>query len=69
MNLGYQLIPLIVFVGHGLVHKLIGHPVATAFLQEVGELVPEVDEVLLSLFRSEEGVSSLVVFIDGIEIV
>ena len=35
VHLGHQLVPLLVFVSHGFVHKLIGHPVATAILKEV----------------------------------
>ena len=49
MYLGHELVPLLMLIGYGLVHKLISHPVAAAVLQEVGELVPQVNQILLCL--------------------
>ena len=69
MYLCHELVPLFVFISHGLVHKLVRHPVAAAVFQEVGKLEPQIDQILLSFLRGKENVGILSVFIDGIEIV
>ncbi len=69
VNLCHQLVPLLVIVGHGLVHELVGHPVVAVALECVGQLIPEVDEVLLCLLGGEEGVGSAASFVHGVEVV
>ncbi|MBQ3753670.1 MAG: RagB/SusD family nutrient uptake outer membrane protein [Prevotella sp.] len=47
--LRYERVPLLVVVGHRLVHELIGHGVVAVALQHVAQLVPHIDELLLGL--------------------
>ena len=69
VHLGHQLVPLLVIVGHGLVHELVGHGVVAVALQHVRQLIPQVDQVLLGLLRGEERIGSLTALVDGIEVV
>ena len=69
VNLHDELIPLLVVIGYGLVHELIGHRVIAITLQHVTQLIPHVDEVLLGFLVLKQRIGAVIALVHGIEIV
>ena len=69
VNLHDELIPLLVVIGYGLVHELIGHRVVAITLQHVAQLLPHVDEVLLGFLVLKQRIGAVIALVHGIEIV
>ena len=69
MNLGNQLVPLFVVFSNRLVHKLVGNRVVAITFQNVRQLVPHIDKVLLCLLRGKQCVGIGIALVNSIEIV
>lgn len=69
VHFGDQFVPLLVFFGDGLVHEFVGHVIRTVTAQDLGELIPHVDQVLLRFLGIEKRVGLRVALKHRIEIV
>ena len=67
VDLLYDEVPLLVLVRDGLVHEFVGNPVRAVILEDVGKLIPHVNELLLSRFVRKQRI--LHAHVHGVEVV